>query len=697
MKIYLCLTALLGAATAQEILKLEQSIVTNQEQSHSWDLVEYQSKLPTKSVSRINQEQILQSSSGTGGVQSILENVPGITYSRASGVGGQISIRGMNSNNTRSIIAVDGVRVAGRSTLEFSTLDLNSIDSIEIIRGAASSIYGASAINGVINFKTRRYWGDIDAPFSMDAKIRALEYTSVNQGIKGRVELLGGGDGFDVLIGLNGAQAGDFRTPEGVAEHSNYDYVGGDFTIGYTHNSIRYYLQGKYQRVRSSEASNIFNRPGSSYGLLMEENPLTELYLKAGAEIYHQTVFADTIESFLYWRQYNTDIYIDTRNLVNYGGSGILRHRKVYHSNYIGGKIHMNKLALAHNISYGIDTFSAISPTQVTDINRLTNTETKNSRNSAQISIAPYIKDDWTLNDSWILSGSLRYDYQIMRIGKKRSTSERNDTTGQTTRFLDANSRISSGALTGNLGAAYFLNEDLSFVTNVSENFKSQGTIGMFPNYGGTIETLANLDLKPERAQSYEIGMRFHNDNHYISLTLYRTNYMDMIALKRITPTTQQYQNIGRAYIQGAELESNHHYHQWMLSLNAAYTYGQDKSANKPLPYIPPLTGRISLSYHFPWGYTKWMQRGYLGKTRIQPTQERKTRSYTMSDVFIGVDLRYFSKELKDMEMIFGIENLFNAKGRNPATIENINYPIALTNPLLEPGTNAFLKFAYRY
>ena len=68
-----------------------------------------------------------------------------------------------------------------------------------------------------------------------------------------------------------------------------------------------------------------------------------------------------------------------------------------------------------------------------------------------------------------------------------------------------------------------------------------------------------------------------------------------------------------------------------------------------------------------------------------------------MSDVFIGVDLRYFSKELKDMEMIFGIENLFNAKGRNPATIENINYPIALTNPLLEPGTNAFLKFAYRY
>ncbi|WP_186302464.1 TonB-dependent receptor plug domain-containing protein, partial [Campylobacter coli] len=99
-----------------------------------------------------------------------------IMYSRSGGVGGQLSVRGMNSNNSRSIIAIDGVRVTGRSTLELNMIDPNSLEGIEVIRGSASSLYGSNAINGVINFKTRRYEGDVNQPFKMDAKIRALEF-----------------------------------------------------------------------------------------------------------------------------------------------------------------------------------------------------------------------------------------------------------------------------------------------------------------------------------------------------------------------------------------------------------------------------------------------------------------------------------------------------------------------------------------
>ena len=123
---------------SQEIQTLDKSVVSSSsmnENDISWNLFEFQLIEPTKSVSIIDRRTLLETSNGTGGIQGALENVPGIVYARTSGLGGQISIRGQNSNNTRSIIAIDGVKVTGRSTLEFNMIDPNAIESVEIIRG----------------------------------------------------------------------------------------------------------------------------------------------------------------------------------------------------------------------------------------------------------------------------------------------------------------------------------------------------------------------------------------------------------------------------------------------------------------------------------------------------------------------------------------------------------------------------------
>ena len=40
------------------------------------------------------------------------------------------------------------------------------------------------------------------------------------------------------------------------------------------------------------------------------------------------------------------------------------------------------------------------------------------------------------------------------------------------------------------------------------------------------------------------------------------------------------------------------------------------------------------------------------------------------------------------MELILGVENLFYAVGRDP---------VALTNPLVEPGRNFVLKYLWKY
>ena len=676
---------------AQEIQTLDKSVVSGNivdTNDISWNISEFQAEQPTKSVSLIDRRALLEANNGTGGIQAALESVPGIVYARTSGLGGQISIRGMNSNNTRSIIAIDGVKVRGRSTLEFNLIDPMAVDSIEIIRGAASTIYGSSAMNGVVNFKTRRFRGDVNAPFSIVARVRSLEYNTVNYGTAGRVELIGGGDGWDILLGAHGRNASNFRTPDGVTPDSHYQSYGADFNIGYTKGKVRYYAQGRFQSASSHDAASVFNRPGTSYDAHMKEDPLTEHYLRAGVEIY-DVDFADKIDTFAYLRRYNTDIWVDTLAI---GGS--YYHRKVYDTYSAGGRIHFDKKYFGHELSYGLNIDSAISPKPLTDEYLTPNPRVlKNSRDTMQIEIAPYIKDDYAITKSLILSGALRYDYIIIKIGDKHSSVEDAESTGEITSFLDSNSDKTTGAFTGSVGATYFINNRFSFVANAAQSFLSPGTSGMFPN----ATTEANLDLKSETAQTYEIGGRIHDKNHYASLVFYRTNYTDMIQSVLLTNGKTQSQNVGEAYVQGIELESKHRFYDIELGLSGAYTYGQNKTANCPLSYISPFTGRIQFAYHLPFGSAKWIQRYYQGKTRIDITQERKTSSYTMSDVNFAFHLGYFNSSLKDMDMIVGIENLFNQKGRNPATQENIRYAQALTNPLLEPGINGFVKFVYNY
>lgn len=172
-----CIFAVL--AQAQEVssadiptqsVKLEKSIVRAQAAMSELPL-----ELQSKPISIIDSRDLLTKS--TGNIQSVLESVPGIVYSRSGGINGQISFRGQNSNYQRSIVMIDGVRFSGRSTLEFNTLDPYAFGSIEVIRGAASSLWGSDAQNGVINFRSRTSTYNLGGQtFKATARIRALEW-----------------------------------------------------------------------------------------------------------------------------------------------------------------------------------------------------------------------------------------------------------------------------------------------------------------------------------------------------------------------------------------------------------------------------------------------------------------------------------------------------------------------------------------
>jgi vitamin B12 transporter len=73
------------------------------------------------------------------------------------GMTSSIFTRGANSNQT--IIMIDGIRITDPSainnSIDVSELSLANISKIEIVRGSHSTLYGSSAIGGVVNILTR--------------------------------------------------------------------------------------------------------------------------------------------------------------------------------------------------------------------------------------------------------------------------------------------------------------------------------------------------------------------------------------------------------------------------------------------------------------------------------------------------------------------------------------------------------------
>ena len=93
-----------------------------------------------------------------------LNRIPGYQQ-----IGNSPSIRGgsgwSGGASSRTLFLIDGIPQLSpeNGAIYFETLPLENIDQVEIIKGATSSLYGSSALNGIINFRTA--WPTSDKPY----------------------------------------------------------------------------------------------------------------------------------------------------------------------------------------------------------------------------------------------------------------------------------------------------------------------------------------------------------------------------------------------------------------------------------------------------------------------------------------------------------------------------------------------------
>ncbi len=138
-------------------------------------------------VTVIDRQEIERNGAGT--VADLLAHQPGIQMS-SSGSNGpgsftSIFIRGANAEHTK--VLVDGIPIGGAydqaGTKALTNLPLDNVERIEIVRGPASSLYGADAIGGVIQVFTRKGTPGLKADGF--AGFGSWGTTKVNAGVSG--------------------------------------------------------------------------------------------------------------------------------------------------------------------------------------------------------------------------------------------------------------------------------------------------------------------------------------------------------------------------------------------------------------------------------------------------------------------------------------------------------------------------------
>ncbi|MDE7403412.1 MAG: TonB-dependent receptor [Muribaculaceae bacterium] len=96
-------------------------------------------------------------------IQDLLtQQMPGVEFSYTMNRQTHLNLGGFGGRSV--LFLIDGERLAGETTddVDFSRIDMNNVDRIEIVRGASSALYGSNAVGGVINIITKdakKKWG----------------------------------------------------------------------------------------------------------------------------------------------------------------------------------------------------------------------------------------------------------------------------------------------------------------------------------------------------------------------------------------------------------------------------------------------------------------------------------------------------------------------------------------------------------
>lgn len=493
-------------------------------------------------------------------LRDLLQQVlPGVEFSYAMNQQVHMNFSGFGGQSM--LILVDGERLAGETMddVDFSRLCMDNVDHIEIVKGAASALYGSNAAGGVINIITKNGI----RPFALNLNARLARHHEQRYGLSWQQ----GAGRWNNLLTVNRNRS------------DNYDVHNGDNPVTRVVATIYGDATWNFKEqlsYRPSEKLSLTGRAGYFYRQLVRTSETPERYrdFSGGLRGIWKPDTHNSLDLSYAFDQYDKSDYqritrLDIRDYSNV----------------------QNSLRLLYNHTFGSDDVLSLGADYMHDYLFNTNLEDRTRRQDSFDAFAQY---DWNVSQQWEAVGALRYDY-----------------------FSDG--RISR--LTPKVSVRYQPVRNLNFRASYGMGFRAPTLKEKYYNFdmAGIWIVEGNPALKPEVSHNFNLSADYTHRHYNFTLAAYYNRIRDKIATGAPfykNPSDRiphlPYLNLDDYSVSGGEATAQARWPNGLTArLSYAYTHERlpkDKNSNAVNnQYIPArkhsMTGHIDWDRQFSTAY----------------------------------------------------------------------------------------------
>jgi iron complex outermembrane receptor protein len=612
-----------------------------------------------------NPQQPLPASDAT----DYLRAVPGFAAVRTGGANSDMVFRGMFGSRL-NVLSNGGYMLGGcgnRMDSPASYIAPENFDSVKIIKGPQTVLWGGGGSAGTILFERQppRFSGP-DA--RLQASLLAASYGRFDENL----DLAAGNESFYVRAVGNHAQAGDYKDGGGNTIPSKWEKWNTDVALGFTPNSdtlIEISGGGGDGEARYADRGmdgSSFKR--ESLAFRFEKSNIGKVLDKIEFQSYYN--YADHV----------MDNYsLRTPPMMKMMG----RQRPMRMASNPSRVIYGGRAAATWNLSPSNSLISGVD-VQI-DEHRI-----KNEGWDKNITYEKYgIFSEMTTN--FDERNSLVYGLRLDSLQARdlRRTS------------------LSNGETRHKILPAAFIRFEQAWADPGIFWYAGAGYVERFPDYwelsqqrldGGSAGN-AFVGLNPEKTLQLDVGLQYKRQDTQVWISAYAGVIRDYILFNYDQSLAKSVRNID-ARIAGAEIGFSHFLSEHLrFNSSLAYAWGENADSGGALPQMPPLEGRLGLSYERDNWEIGVLWRLAAAQTRIAENQGTvKGRDFSESAGFGILSISGSYRPLEHITLSAGVDNILDkeyAEHLNTAGVEAWGF--AANQQLAEPGMTLWAKISVEF
>ena len=398
------------------------------------------------------------------------QELPGVEFSYAMNQQTHLNFSGFGGQGV--LFLVDGERLAGETMddVDFSRLTMDNVERIEIVKGAASALYGSNANGGVINIITKRH----GEPWTLNVNARYAKHNDQRYGMS---------------FGLNGKHwnnmlTANYNSVDNYDVHSADDPVTRVISTIYGDKTVNVKDQLQWRPVKNFTMT---GRAGYFFRETVRSVEQPERYrdFTGGLRMNWDITPDDALQINYAFDEYDKSDYqritrLDIRDYSNVQNTV----RMLYNHTFQSGGVLTVGSDFMHDYLYN---------TNLKDDSREQNT------------FDAFAQYDWLISDKWEMVGALRYDY-----------------------FSDGN----LSRLTPKFNVCYKPLRNLALRAGYGMGFRAPSLKEKYYNFdmAGIWIVEGNADLKAEMSHNYTVSAEYTKGHYNFTLSAYHNRVKNKLS-----------------------------------------------------------------------------------------------------------------------------------------------------------------------